>query len=272
MGGGLVRDEPLPGIVGQSARSDLLAGVPQESNHDRLDVLVLYTVQAAEVWESFGYGTPRAAVQAAMDFMSLVFRNNAMPATPRLVHMAEAPAALDGPRVVLDRLTDNREVAKLRAAHQADIVHLFTGEGSRTLGYCGIAWVLTRAGERNDWSNGYGVTTSACSFPAQEGAYPYFGQVFTHEVGHNLGANHDSANTNISRDIAVRPWAFGHFDINTVPTVETIMSYRSYVPRQWVPYISSVRIRPNGWTIGVEGEKENERAIYDTMPLAVRYS
>ena len=271
-GGGLARDEAVPVVADRSAASDLPVGTPQESNHDRLDILVLYTVEAAEVWGSFGYGTPRASIQAAMDFMSLVFRNNAMPATPHLVHVAEAPAALDGPRFVLDRFTDNREVAELRAEHQADIVHLFIGEARQNLGYCGIAWVLLRAGERADWSNGYGVTSSACSFPAQEGAYPYFGQVFVHEVGHNLGANHDPPNTGIDRDRAVRPWAFGHFDINVVPTVETIMSYRSYVPRQWVPFFSSVRIQPNGWTIGIEGERENERAIYDTMPLAVRYN
>lgn len=271
-GGGLVRDEAVTAVVDRSAARDLPVAIAQESNHDRLDILVLYTVEAAEAWERFGYGTPRASIQAAMDFLSLVFRNNAMPATPHLVHVAEAPAALDGPRGVLDRLTDNREVAELRAEHQADIVHLFIGESPGNLGYCGIAWLLSRAGERAEWSNGYGVTTSVCSFPAQEGTYPYFGQVFAHEVGHNLGANHDPANTRINQDRAVRPWAFGHFDITVAPTVETIMSYRSYVPRQWVPFFSSVRITPNGWTIGKEDERENERAIYDTMPLAVRYS
>lgn len=274
-GGGLVHDEAL--AAGRSAPSDLPvralpSGTEQESNHDRLDILVLYTVQAAEVWARFGYGTPRASIQAAMDFLNLVLRNNSMPAGARLAHVAEAPAALDGPRSVLGRLSDLREVAELRAEHEADIVHLFVGEDRRRLGYCGIAWVLTRSGERNDWSNAYGVTTADCSFPAQRGAYPYFGQVFAHEVGHNLGANHDPANTGISQDVAVRPWAFGHWDINVVPTVETIMSYRSYVPRQWVPFFSSARIRPNGWTIGREGERENERALYDTMPLAVRYS
>ena len=275
-GAGLVHDEAVPTLVDRSAASnppvgDLPVGVRQESNHDRLDILVLYTVQAAEVWEEFGHGTPRAAIQAAMDYLNLVFRNNSMPATPHLVHVAEAPAELDGPRYVLDRLTDNKEVAELRATHQADIVHLFIGEPRQTLRYCGIAWVLTRAGERNDWSNGYGVTTSDC-FPDQAGAYPYFGEVFAHEVGHNLGANHDPANTRISQDVAVRPWAFGHYDISVAPTVETIMSYRSYVPRQRVPFFSSVRIQPNGWTIGKENERENERAIYDTMPLAVRYN
>ena len=270
-GGGLVRNEPASAIVSQSARSDLPVGTRQESNHDRVDILVLYTVEAAEVWERFGYGTPRASIQAAMDFLNLVFRNNSMPASARLVHVAEAPAALDGPRSVLGRLSDLREVAELRAEHRADVVHLFIGEERQRLGYCGIAWVLTRAGERNDWSNAHGVTSAACIFPAQQGAYPYFGQVFAHEVGHNLGANHDPPHTGINQDVAVRPWAYGHFDISVAPTVETIMSYRSYVPRQWVPFFSSVRIRPNGWTIGIADERENERALYDTVPQAVGY-
>ena len=269
--GGVVPDLPGAAAVG-AQRVDSPTVVRSESNHDRIDMVVLYTVQAAEAWESFGYGTPRASIQASIDFLNLVLRNNSMPAAAHLVHMAEAPAALDGQTSVLGRLSDLREAAELRAAHQADMVHLFVGEQPRDLGYCGIAYILTRAGERNDWANAYGVSAATCSFPAQEGAYPYFGQVFAHEVGHNLGANHDPANTGISRDVAVRPWAFGHFDISTAPTVETIMSYRSYVPRQWVPFFSSARIKPNGWTIGKEDERENERALYDTVPLGVQYS
>ena len=271
-GGGLVPDERGPVAAFEASRVEPPVGVQRESNHDRTDILVLYTVEAAYAWETFGYSTPWAAVQAAMDYLDLVFRNNALPATPHMVHLAEAPAAMDGPRILLNRLSDNREVAELRTEYQADFVHLFTGEAPNTLGYCGIAWLLTRVGERDGFSDAYGVTSARCSFPAQEGAYPYFGQVFAHELGHNMGANHDPANTNLTRDQAVRPWAFGHFDITSVPTVETIMSYRSYVPRQWVPFFSSVRIKPNGWTIGSEGQRENERALYDTLPLAVEYS
>lgn len=267
----LASDAPGTHAAVGARRLDRPTAVVSESNHDRLDILVLYTVEAAEVWEKFGYGTPRASIQAAMDFLNLVLRNNSMPASARLVHMAEAPAALDGPRSVLGRLSDLREVAELRAEHRADLVHLFVGEERQRLGYCGIAWVLTRAGERNDWSNAHGVTTADCGFPAQQGAYPYFGQVFAHEVGHNLGANHDPPHTGINQNVAVRPWAYGHFDISVAPTVETIMSYRSYVPRQWVPFFSSVRIRPNGWTIGIADERENERALYDTVPQAVGY-
>ena len=270
--GGVIPDSSGPTAAVGAQRADRPQVVRSESNHDRIDIVVLYTVQAAEAWESFGYGTPRASIQAAMDFLNLVFRNNSMPAGARLVHVAEAPAALDGARDPLGRLSDHRGVAELRAEHRADMVHLFVGEQPQRLGYCGIAWLLTRAGERADWANAHGVSAATCSFPAQEGAYPYFGQVFAHEVGHNLGANHDPANTRISRDVAVRPWAFGHFDINVAPTVETIMSYRSYVPRQWVPFFSSTRIQPNGWTIGQVDERENERALYDTVPLAVAYN
>ena len=277
-GGGLVHDEAVPAVVDRSAASDLPAGDPpvgiqQASNHDRLDILALYTVEAAEVWERFGYGTPRASVQAAMDFLNLVLRNNAMPVTARLVHLAEAPAALDGPRSVTARLAQLREVAALRVKHQADLYHLFTGESPGRLGYCGIARLLRRVEERDgSFPYPYGVTSAACSFPAQEGRHPYFGQVFAHEIGHNLGANHDPANTNRSPDDAARPWAFGHVDISVAPTVETIMSYRSYQPRQWVPFFSSTRITPNGWTIGRVDERDNERALYDTVPLAVQYS
>ena len=272
-GGGVLQEEPLQVAAARAQRADPPVGVRSESNHDRLDILALYTVSAAEVWESFGYGTPRASVQAAMDFLNLTLRNNAMPVTAHLVHVAEAPAALDGPSSVVQRLAQLREVAELRGEHQADFVHLFTGEESRRLGYCGIAYLLSRAAERDQsFEIPFGVTTATCSFPAQEGGYPYFGQVFAHEIGHNLGANHDPANSGVSQDFAVRPWAFGHYDITSNPTVETIMSYRSYVPRQWVPFFSSVRIKPNGWTIGKENERENERALYDTVPLAVQYS
>ncbi len=274
--GGVVPDLPPSAAVGVQRVGPPTVDPPtvvrSESNHDRIDIVVLYTVQAAEAWESFGYGTPRASIQASMDFLNLVLRNNSMPAAAHLVHVAEAPAALDGPWSVLGRFSALREAAELRAVHQADMVHLFVGESSQNLGYCGIAYLLTRAGERNDWVNAYGVTAATCSFPAREGTHPYFGQVFAHEVGHNLGANHDPANAGTSRDVAVRPWAFGHWDIDTAPTVETIMSYRSYAPRQWAPFFSSTRIQPNGWTIGREGERENERALYETVPLAVRYS
>ncbi len=96
-------------------------------------------MSAAEAWETFGYGTPRASVQAAMDFLNLVFRNHSMPAAARLVHLAEAPASLDGSVGVLGRLRSLREVDDLRAAHQADLVHLFVGEAPRRLGASAIA-------------------------------------------------------------------------------------------------------------------------------------
>ncbi len=278
-GAGPGPSSPAPVAAVDAQRLDPPTAVVSESNHDRLDILVLYTVAAAEAWEDSGYGTPRASVQAAMDFLNLVLRNNSMPAAASMVHLAEAPAALDGTAIALERLLLLREIADLRAAHQADLVHLFLHEEDLE-GLCGLAYTLfrrhesafARRHEALEVPSYVGWTQATCGVPAGEEALLWFAQVFAHEVGHNLGANHDPANSTTTPDDAFRPWAFGHFDIDVSPTVETIMSYRSYVPRQWVPFFSSTRIRPNGWTIGVRDERENERALYDSMPLAVLYS
>ena len=77
--GGRVDDSPAPSAAVAAARADRPTAVTGESNHDRIDILALYTVDAAEAWESYGYGTPRASIQASMDFLNLVLRNNSMP-------------------------------------------------------------------------------------------------------------------------------------------------------------------------------------------------
>ena len=272
--GGIAPDQrPVAAVVG-TQRADPPDRVSGASNHDQLDILALYSVLAEDNWRDYGFGTPRAMIQSAMDYLSLAFRNNALPFTARLVHTAEAPAALDGSVNVLDRLRINKEVAALRARHNADIVHFFSGEYPWVLGYCGIAYLAQFQATAESFSElGYGVTSAICSVQDQSGDFPYVSRVFAHEVGHNLGGNHDPMNTSTnSRDYAIKPWAYGHSDINRVPSIETIMSYRSRGPRRSEPFFSTVRISPNGWTLGRESEQENERAFQETLPMAVQYS
>ena len=168
-------------------------------------------------------------VQSAIDYLNLAFRNNALSFTARLVHTAEAPAALDGPNDVLGRLRVNKDIAELRARYNADIVHFFSGELPWVLGYCGQAYLAQFRATAESFSElGYGVTSAICSVRDESGDFPYVSRVFAHEVGHNLGGNHDPMNTSTnSRDYAIKPWAYGHSDINRVPSIETIMSYRS---------------------------------------------
>ena len=272
--GGIPSDSRPGAAVAAAQRADPPHGIVSASNHDQLDILALYSVLAEDNWRDADMGTPRAMIQLALDYTNLAFRNNALPFTVRLVHMAEAPAALDGRSGVLQRLTANKQVAELRARYNADLVHFFTGESPNVLGFCGQAWFPIFGDTAESFSEmGYGVSTSICNVRDQSGDFPYVSRVFAHEVGHNLGAQHDPMNARSNaKDFVIKPWAFGHSDIQRVPSIETIMSYRSRGPRRWEPFFSTVRISPNDWTLGIELERENERAFQETLPMAVQYS
>lgn len=122
--------------------------------------------------------------------------------------------------------------------------------------------------------------------------------VFAHEIGHNLGGTHEP--TQIRREGVdfeeyqalllehFRPYVFGHTDMTSCGKREgqpdwddglycpaTIMSYGTDArldddPRTRAsgePFYSSVRHKPNGWTIGKAGTSEVERLLHETVPI-----
>ena len=239
-------------------------------SHDKLDILVLYTAQAARNWADRGGAL--ASIRNAGDYLNLVLRNGQLGVEANLVHIARAPAVLDtvpsegvGPYGgdLSRQLLWNGEVQRLRSHHDADLVHLFTGDGPGLLQFCGWAYLLGEGDTVEDFgSRAYGWTSNNCSGRD-------YAQTFAHEVGHGLGANHDPPNASeVAKDVAVTPYAFGHANFDHLPNVGTAMSYRG----QTEPYFSSVRIRPRRRTIGIAGEQENERALRSTKNLGVRYS
>ena len=262
---GLARFSPAEAPV----RVDQAQRVVQPQNHDELDILVLYTAQAARNWANRGGAL--ASIRNAGDYLNLVLRNGQLPIQANIVHIARAPTALDtvarggvGPygSSLITQLRWNGDVAQLRSLHDADLVHLFTGESTSLLQACGQANLLTQGSTAEDFAPlAFGWSANACS--SYDDA-----QIFAHEVGHNLGANHDPANAAGAAALAVEPYAFGHANHDHLPNVGTAMSYRGQVE----PYFSSARIRPRRRTIGIAGERENERALRRTMRLGVQYS
>ena len=273
--GGVVPERPGPAAAVEAQHSHDPERVVQASNHNHLDMLVLYSENARARYEARD-GSVDARLQESIDYLNLVFRNGQLDLVARLVHHEQAPDSLtitNSGGAVLQRMANNREVRALRAEHQADLVHIFvTAEVS---GVCGIAYLLGKGDTAASFSpTGYGLTVmQGCG-----------DETFAHEVGHNLGGNHDPPNARNFEDadwrnnVAIAPYAFGHTWFSPSPPnpphKDTIMSYGS---GEVEPWFSTVRVQPridgHAVTLGIVGERENERALREySVPIAPHYS
>ena len=271
-GGGIVPDRDPATRVAAAARADVPRRTRSASNHDRLDILMLYTAAARQRLEQAGWGSPETFMQHAMDYLNLVFRNNQVTVTGHVAHQEEAPAALGQYNNPLGPLANSQEVHDLRVEHGADLVHLFFNADA---GLCGQAFLMTRGDTAASfWSSGYGITSVFGGCVSAErlvrpGEHANHVETFAHEIGHNLGANHDPDNTGLEPSNAVYPYAYGHHNFTPQPNRKSVMSYNE--GRQ-MPFFSTVRVKPDGYTLGVKDERENERAVQQTVHVAVRFS
>ena len=269
---GVVPDRPSPASAIEAQRSDGPERVVQASNHNHLDILVLYSEAAGERY-MLRDGSVEAPINNSIDYLNTVFRNGQLDVVAQLAHLEQAPASLNtegSGQAVLGRFQQNREIHDLRVEHQADLVHLFTT--TEVTGVCGIAYLLGKGETWRDFSpTAYGLTRMQMCTEAE---------TFAHEVGHNLGGNHDPPNAgqnwedaNRRNNVVIAPYAFGHTWFSpsspNPPNKDTIMSYGS---GEVEPWFSTVRVEPNGWALGIAGERENERAVRATVGIAVRYS
>jgi len=251
--------------------ADLPERVRNPQNHDRLDILVLYTATAAENWA--GRGGARAAIRHAGDYLKMVFRNNRIPVEPHIVHIARDFVGLDrvgrdslrhelggqsAGAVLLDLMRYNGELKQLRAEHQADLVHLFTGEGPGVLDSCGRQSLLRRELTQDFFRRARGWTSNACGNSASV--------IFAHEIGHGLGAHHDPINGRSPEPFA--SYSYGYVNFDVLPSLGTAMSYQGQIE----PFFSTPRIRPWRARAGIAGEQDNERTVRETVHIGTRYS
>ena len=240
--------------------------VSNPQRHDRLDILVAYTATAAENWAS--RGGAHAAIRHAVDYMKMVFRNNRIEVEPHLVHVAQASAALDRAgrdtgmhllyrtRPLVQATDQDGDLLDLRRKHRPDLVHLFTGERALMLGACGSAGL--GPGSPATWSIYWGPSAWTTNHPH---ACPDYAVTFVHEIGHNLGADHDPGNTSATPDDLFRPYAFGHADVDVMPSLGTAMSNVGQVE----PFFSTPRLRAHGAILGIADERDNERLLQETV-------
>ena len=180
-------DAPTP--PGLSRRSDRslkdagLCDVPGTGDRGVIDILVLYTPRAAARQDM------QMLVAESMNQLNQaaeMHRGDRFGVSFRLVGLEEVDY-VEGEdlSVDLDRVSGAEpgildEVPALRDKYKADLVH-FIVEGQGNDGSCGIGWMVEPDA----------ATTAATGFSVSDHRCSAANLSFAHEVGHNLGMNHD---------------------------------------------------------------------------------
>jgi hypothetical protein len=222
----------------------------------QIDIMVLFTPEARD--EAGSAAAVRATIGLMVDTANQAFANSRMDARLNVVYTGPSPFPDAGVgEDDLDLLTGSTQVANLRNAHQADLVALI---GSNDLltgpdAVCGIAWVMRDPQGFEPFA--MSVTALACTL------------TFAHEVGHNMGFEHDPANSSATPETALYPWAFGHFVANDF---RTVMAYPDPCGNcQRVLHFSSPRVRYEGKWTGIVNARDNARAGNGSGPIVANF-
>jgi len=131
-------------------------------------------------------------------------------------------------------------VHTLRDQYGADVVSMICQNGQ----YCGIAYLMTNVSS-SFASSAFSVTNYSC-------ATGYYS--FSHEIGHNMGSNHDPLNASSG----AYSYSFGFRTSNSV--YRTIMAYS---PGTRIKRFSGPNVSYNSYTMGNSGQ-DNARSMNNT--------
>jgi hypothetical protein len=199
-------------------------------------------------------------IQSAVDNTNAAFSNSEMNIEFELLHTQEVNHTEQvSTNADLSWLTYNSEVATLRDEYGADMVSMITDAED----VCGLGWLQRDTGAYFE-KYAYSVTTVDCAVG---------NLTFAHEHGHNMGMEHDRANSGIENEdyMASFPWSFGYY---VDGSFRTVMSYYypcvSGCPR--APQFSNPAVSyTNSLPTGVIRREDNAQTGNIMAPLMAKY-
>jgi hypothetical protein len=225
-----------------------------------IDIMVVYTADARTA--AGGTDAMEATVFLATAETNQSYINSNINQRIRLAHVAEVSYTESGNiNTDLSRLQDGGDgfidnVPTLRNTFAADNVVMITENGG---GFCGLGYMMETVSNTFE-PFAYVVVARNC-------ATGYFS--FGHELGHNMGADHDTANAT-----STGPYPYNRGYVDTSPTSpatpwRTIMSYNGSPSSTRVQYWSNpgVNFPVGGDPMGVTGgatPADNHLVLNDT--------
>lgn len=232
----------------------------------RIDVLVAYQPSLVELWGSV------AAVQARIAYLEALtnqaYVDSDMDLTVRVVgtHLLEVPARLDNDEalyLITDASTEavKQEIDRVRDLYGADLVKLMRNFDRPNQTSCGVGWLGGYRG--NPFVRQYGFSVTADRGFGTDGCGEW---TFSHELGHNQGAHHDTETT--GGDYGAFIYSRGHRQtLDESSGFATVMAY-STGPQSRIGQFSNPRqTLCLDQPCGIEEEADNARGIAETAAL-----
>lgn len=279
-----VRDNPVPVRVPSAATRSRAAAAPATTvtGPVTIDVMVVYT--PGFVTEHGSQSAALTRIQNLVDITNQAYIDSGVNQRIRLVHTMEVnyPDASTNDSALTDITGSNgtvpaalQAVAPARTQYGADLVALVRSFSNSAQGNCGEGW-MNGGGQvsidpAQDAMYGYSVSSDGSDTAGTN--YYCADTTFAHELGHNMGNDHDRATAKGDSGGAY-PYSYGYLGTGT-SGFTTIMGY-STSTNPWIakfsnPSIATCMGAPCGIADAAADSADNAHSMNNTAPLIAQF-